>query len=637
MKTRLFLSAPALLAILISGCATAPDATRDRGAFAPLVEIDASMTPRQQLAQWLQQADAEPSPRREQYLLQAGELLLREYQTDVAEELLQSIDPSGLPPEQVLHHALLSSRILRGRGQFQAALELLNDEHLNEQSLYASVFRQVQLSQMRASLHSLEGQHLASVQERIYIDPLLRPEQQRINREGIWHSLQYVPTEELLRHHHSASNRDYLGWLELASIAKDNQGNLDAQLTQLRHWQQRWSDHPAAASLPGGLGELETLARQRPSQVALLLPVTGRLASYGKAIRDGFLASHYQTQASGGLVPLLRVYDSAQHANIGATYRQAVADGAKMVIGPLTKEAVAALLEQVPQLEVPTLALNRIDGNQFPGMLFQFGLAPEDEARQLAQIANGEGYRRTLALIPEGSWGENVADSFAEHWRQLGGDVVGRSRFDAATKNYSKVIQSALQLDRSEQRASLLRQITGKRFEFEPRRRGDADFIFLVARPHEAQAIKPLLAYHYAGDLPVYATSHVYNGIPEPDKNRDIDGIKFVHIPWVLNEVTPERRGILDELPQSGAYQRMYALGVDSYRLFPRLRQLTSLQNSRVFGETGSLQLNPLRQIERELLLAEFSNGKAKNIPITDASLDKDIQGETTPAAEQTP
>ena len=66
-----------------------------------------------------------------------------------------------------------------------------------------------------------------------------------------------------------------------------------------------------------------------------------------------------------------------------------------------------------------------------------------------------------------------------------------------------------------------IRSIFGSDTEFTPRRRQDADVVFLFSQnDSEARSIKPLLAFHYAGDLPVFALSNIYNGTPD-ERNRD--------------------------------------------------------------------------------------------------------------------
>merc|ERR1712000_3169 len=77
---------------------------------------------------------------------------------------------------------------------------------------------------------------------------------------------------------------------------------------------------------------------------------------------------------------------------------------------------------------------------------------------------------------------------------------------------------------------SLLREST----EFEPRRREDADWVFLVALPQQGRMIKPALAFNFANDLPVYATSHVFSGVVNSLKDRDLNGVRFCDVPWLL-------------------------------------------------------------------------------------------------------
>ncbi len=638
--TSLYKLATISLALALAACSSEPTISPISGAAytATDYKLSDSLSPREQVNKLLERAETAEIPLKQGYQLMATELLLRELQNALAEELLQKIDTSVLPADMQVHYASLSARMLRNEGRFQDALNVLNEAKLQDMILLTDLPRQLQVSQLRASLYALEGMHLEAAQERIYIDPLLdTPEQQDVNREGIWLSLTYVPTRALIESHQNARNRDFLGWLELASIAKDNQGDIDTQARQLDAWKRRWPNHPAADKLPGGLANLGEMAAGKAQQIALLLPFTGKLAPLGKAIRDGFLATYHQTRSRGNPTPSIKTYDTAEGNNVGQLYRQAVLDGAQLVIGPLRKEVVDMLLEQVKDFSVPLLALNRARGESFPPNVYQFALAPEDEAQQIAEIAANEGFERALILTPASEWGRNVADAFSSHWRQLGGQVIAQAGFNPQTNDYSKIIKDAMQLDLSEKRAQKLGWLLGDKIEFQPRRRGDIDFIFLVARPSEAHAIKPLLAFHYAGNIPVYATSHIYSGIPAPGKDRDIDGVKFVDTPWSLTDQAPEKAAILKEIPQSRNYQRMYALGVDAYRLYPRLQQMAQLENSRVYGETGSLRLNAAGQIERELLLAVFEEGRAKNIPLTDTTLDKDIHDQQIPASTSTP
>tara|TARA_R110001599_G_scaffold61708_15_gene171774 strand:- start:785 stop:2692 length:1908 start_codon:yes stop_codon:yes gene_type:complete len=634
MKTRTF--AFALTCSLLLGCASAPPPTsaynrppakrppvqnipsyQQSGAFNPATanagEVD----------QWLIDAEGLNSDDAANLLLRAAEVLLRDGELSRADDVVGELIAPELTAEQALRLAIIRARVHRGHAEFSSALTELSDPLIEAAVIDAPIRYQLQYSQLRASLYQIEGNHLAAAREWIFIDPLLNPSQQGANRESIWQSLMQIPTSTLIEHIGSTGNRDYLGWLELASVAKDNQGDIEAQVRQRDSWVRRWPNHPARFALPGGLDKLDDLIIERPDQVALLLPVTGRLASYGKAIRDGFFAAYYETLNQGGQVPKVKLYDS-NNSDINSLYQQTINDGNKLVIGPLEKEQVSALSASHPQaMSLPTLALNRIEGGHFPSGLYQFGLSPEDEAAQIADIALAKGYKRALVITPEGAWGQKVASAFVDRWQQLNGQIVASQTFDSSKNNYSKQIKNILNIDKSQQRLQRLQQIIGFRPNYEPYRRTDLDFIFLLARPNEGRAIKPLLAYHYAGDIPVYATSHIYRGSKAPTKDQDINGVRFIDIPWIFNEDLEIRQAINKGIPSSPGYQRMYALGVDSFRLHLRLKQLRNGDNNQVFGETGALSLNMLGQIERELSLAEIQNGIAVVNPITPSEIEQ--------------
>lgn len=572
----------------------------------------------QDVALWLQQALSAAPLAAAELRLRAAAVLLRDGEPGKADSAISPLVLPELSPEHAIRLSIIQARIFRYYSKMTDALATLADPLVNNYLFSAPAHLQIQFSQLRASLFSIEGQLLAATRERIFLHPLLNDEQAEANAEQIWQMLLQIPQQALLNNINSAADTDYLGWLELALIAKTHPGNLEAQIQGRNQWLQRWPAHPArqGMSLPGELHKLEELALNRAEQVALLLPVSGKLARFGKAVRNGYLAASFEAKQSGNPVPLLRVYDSAS-GEINQLYQQAVNDGADIVFGPLSKDKFSELVEQQGRRMVkPTFALNRIDGERFPRGLYQLSLSPEDEAVQIAEIARRKGYQRAMIISPAGSWGNKVAEAFDHHWQQLGGTTVATTHFNAAANDYSKKIKAVMQLDRSEARRAKLRQITGLRAQFEPHRRRDIDFIFLVARPREGRAIIPLLAYHYASELPVLSTSHIYPGSDNKTRDRDINNVLFVDIPWVLNEQNPLRDKVLKDFPGTEALQRMYALGVDSFHLNLRLNQLQG-PGSQIFGATGTLSLNPLRQIERQLSPAIIANGRALLVDTT--------------------
>ena len=162
-------------------------------------------------------------------------------------------------------------------------------------------------------------------------------------------------------------------------------------------------------------------------------------------------------------------------------------------------------------------------------------------------------------------------------------------------------------------RAQRLQGALGSQIATQPSRRQDIDFVFLAATPQQARQIKPTLAFQYAGDLPVYATSHLYTGTNNPTQDQDLNGIRFCETPWLLNPSDPTRQQVAAQWPQAnGSMGRLYAMGVDAYRLAPRLPELKAVPSLQIDGLTGTLSLNPTQRIERQLQWAEFRNGQVQ-------------------------
>ncbi|MGH8574785.1 MAG: penicillin-binding protein activator, partial [Gammaproteobacteria bacterium] len=338
-----------------------------------------------------------------------------------------------------------------------------------------------------------------------------------------------------------------------------------------------------------------------------MLPLSGQYAAAARAIQDGFIAAWYEDRG-GDPERAVVVYD-ANASNVQALYDQAVDEGADFIVGPLEKPAIQTLLKR-GSLPVPTLVLNQIDSavpagidsavpagidSAFPAgidsaiaagapeaggagtgptpAVYQFALSPEDEARQIAERAWLDGRERALVIAPEGPWGTRVVEAFKRHWEALGGRIAAYKTFRSATRDYASAVHA---LVAASGRAAA---VPGGA----PSRAG-IDFVFMVATPLEGRQIHPQLAQE-AGDLPIYATSHVYSGSRATEADQDLDGVMFPDMPWIL---TPERVSMRQVIARHFAQtlreqSRLLAFGVDAYALVSRL---------------AGLQMDPVRGYE---------------------------------------
>lgn len=337
-----------------------------------------------------------------------------------------------------------------------------------------------------------------------------------------------------------------------------------------------------------------------PAQVAMLLPLSGQYADQALALRNGVLAAYYRQRWSGP-PPQLRFYDTGtSDTGMRRYYDQAVKDGAGWVIGPLTKAAVADLAHSGP-LSVPVLALNQIEGPA-PGRFYQFALAPEDEARQAAERASLDGHVHALAIVPAGDWGARLLQAFTQRFQELGGGVVGTERY-AVNSDFAALMTHLLaQTDTAA---------------------GTPDMLFMVAFPAQARQIVAQLNRITAVALPVYATSHIYNGHSGSFDADGLDGVIFCDIPWMLSptslsssEYTRSAR-LWPESMQNNP--RLYALGIDAYNIIPYLGQLGDSAAGGYPGESGKLYLDSSRRLHRQLTWARYSGNAA--LPLDRAPL----------------
>jgi outer membrane PBP1 activator LpoA protein len=441
---------------------------------------------------------------------------------------------------------------------------------------------------------------------------LTEPGQRMANQRRIWTRMQEAVAAGVSLQTPPGVAPVVSAWLELGQAVEASAGNPYRLRGGLLAWRERHPTHPGATGIVESLlAEYQALT-EYPRRVALLLPLSGRQEA--AAVRDGFIAAYLAQGGDGnGDRPEIHVYDTTALGALAA-FELAVRNGAEFVVGPLLKEELAQLAAaELPA--VPTLALNWADeGAQLPAWLAQFALAPEEEAEAAARRAWQDGHTRAVALAHDTEQGRRMARSFTAAFQAEGGEVLGSQVFEPRVSDFSVEITGLLLLNESRARHQRIQQLAGRNLEYEPRRRQDADFLFLAARPSEALLIRPQLRFHFAGDLPIYATSSLF----DPARNNaDLDGVLFADMPWRvgagdLQFMTQFRAFGPNALERNG---RLYAFGADAYRLVPLLHNRSETLGSGVEGLTGTLRVGAAGRVQRELDWGRFEQGKVRHAP----------------------
>lgn len=583
--------------ILLSGCGSQLTSQTAR---------DAGQSDLQRVERLIAEADTAAPIKSAQLKAQAARILVRLNRRDDAANLLDEVDLTLLTPALRFEIAELKARAALDREDGGAALHYLQQLPQDKSQLPAE--QQYQLGQMQAEAYRYQQDELSEIQQLIQLTPLTPEYDLQALHDRLWTLLLSLPRQQLEQLTQRPNNSYYeQGWYELAYTAI-NAPDLSTQTRNLEQWKILWQSHPALILPPNQLQSTLDAKQLSAGHIALLLPLSGALQQPAEAILTGFMTAHYNAVNRGSETSRVTVLDSAQ-INSPELLAQVIQEKQiDLVIGPLEKEFVSQLLTAEP-FSIPILTLNVVPDQTRPN-IYQFGLTIEDEAMQSAEQIWQDGHQRVLIYTPTTDWGVRAEQSFSQHFESLGGTVLKALRYEDGA-NYSEQIAHLLGTDASGERSQKINRTIGNRAESEDRRRQDVQAIFLSALPDAARQIKPTLAFHYAGDVPVYATSHVYSGSETPIRDQDLNGIRFAASPWLIAPPSNIHLQLAQQRDNTNTrFGRLYALGIDAFQLYPYLAQLAASGNTQINGESGTLTIPRNNQIKRQLTWSTFRDGK---------------------------
>jgi hypothetical protein len=565
--------------------------------------------------QWMQAALAYQElaekftqPERSAYFINAALMLYKAERHRYIEVYFESLQETDILPQDQENKATLLAGSYFGIGKIYQSLANLPDiEAISDFRFKALALK------IRAKGVLAIGKPMESMQLRVQIGQFLKTDKDiENNHQFIWEALNRLSERAIIKALSERLTANMRGWLELNLIARRS-NMLPAKIEPwISQWYQLYGDHAAGKYFAINLLEDSKRIYIKPRKIALMLPFSGRLEKVSQAIQKGFMYAYYQDRDSA---PELEVINaSTDPAEFNIQYQKAIQDGADFIVGPISKNLIG-FLQNREKTEVPTLALNYAEETREAMLnLYQFGLSPEDEAEQIADLALAEGRNHAVTLVPDTDWGARLQRAFTERFELLGGRVVGAEVYPSKKNDYSAAIKKLLNLTSSEQRRTMIQQTIGQRTSFESRRRQDIDMVFIAANSRQARLIKPQLKFHRAQTLPVYATSHISSSSGNPDDDRDLDGILFVDIPWMLDHAqNRDFRQVSKLWPDSSKrFSRLFALGIDAYRMIPSLRRLMIHPGEFELLNTGRLTVDKNGHVKRALLMATYEKGVAR-------------------------
>jgi uncharacterized protein len=509
---------------------------------------------------------------------------------------LDTIKRSRLAQEQSLQYDLLDAEILLQAGDADGALNLLVADPKKLPSDLA-----LRYHELRARAFAAKRDYADAANERAVLNSLLDPVERAANEFELKALIAKLQPEDLRNLVRATPRTSPLYTFLMASGAAPRDGAAVS-----------FTDSVTSGPAVKREGSLQNAQRAPLRKIALLLPQTGPAAGAAKAVQDGIFSAYFADDAANK--PEILLMDSgitAQSAR--SAYQQAIAQGADFVIGPLQRDQVTAIFQNEQAL-VPMLALNFAQAPVLPpqGSL-QFALLPEEEAAAVAERMFERGLKRVAVLVPSDDFGKRAAEAFEAKFRNLGGEVLERGSFSATGTDYSSAIKTALGVAESQARTQMVRQTVGIPFTAQASRRYDLEGLFVAARPQQARLLLPQLRSFDAEDWPILATSHVYGGTVDRAKDRDLNGIEFCDAPWILGAVEdgsiPNRAAVGTLTSSYGAGGRLFAYGIDAYRIAPYTGWLEQQTGTGIAGATGTLSVDKSGSIRRVPTCARMQDG----------------------------
>ncbi len=423
----------------------------------------------------------------------------------------------------------------------------------------------------------------------------------------LWQNLNGLSSSEISTLRTGASART-TAWLNLAELSRRYIGQSENLQQAFHDWQRRYPMMPSLEDMPENIQKLITLQPYKPEKIGVLLPLNGQYRQHAQAIQYGLLAAASQHNAT-----TLVFIDSQQTP---AELMQQLNDQqVGFVIGPLLRDNVD-LLNRQPEWHWPTLFLNSQD-NQASAQpeRFYFALSMEDEASQMAQLFHQKDYQRPIVISARNPVSQRMQQHFSQQWQQFGHNAPESYQF-SAKEELEALVTQLLETDKSRERVRNINSLVTGKIEADPHSRLDIDAIYLIADPVQTRLFKPFIdvsVSQAAPRLPVYASSRSHSTTIDRTDQRDLNGLTFTEMPWMLNEQSSRQlREQYQQLfpEQDETLQRLFAMGYDAYNLVSVLKQQQQFPALNYQGLTGQLTLTPSGTIQRRLSWAGYRSNR---------------------------
>ncbi|MGR5247387.1 penicillin-binding protein activator [Vibrio aestuarianus] len=585
---------PVALAMALAACSSNPSAP---------TSVDITQDPMQSAQSYLMQADSSQGSLQNDLLIMALKAAINENSSEQAQLLIKRISKQSLSEAQQAEWQLARAQLFINNEQLEQALSQLNFQawwKLTPETW-------AQYHQTRADIFTALGRPFDSSRELVALADYVDNAQQEAIADQIWLNLNNYNTHTITTLTTDVSENILDGWLQLAVYMKTLNGNIPQLKNTLEQWLAENSTHPAAIYTPKAIQDILSLEIIKPTNTALLLPLSGKFAKQAQLIRDGFIMAMMNDKDRDTNATLTVIDTHAEDAaDIDA---QLIEKNIDFVVGPLIKANIENLhkLQQARLASIPTLALNIPDQVEEGVNTCYLALSPEQEVEQAAKYLFSQGYQYPLILAPQGNYGQRVVEAFNSEWRKYSKNKVAVNLF-GDKRQLQRNINTVFGLQDSQQNIAQMDALVGIDLESQPRSRRDIDSVYIVANSAELTLIKPFIEVAINPDATppkLFSNSRSNSGNKQYE---DLSGVTYSDIPLLIHP-NPQLDSQMNQLwpKNSNTERRLQALGMDAYQLMVELPQMKVVEGYSIQGKTGTLSINDQCIVQREISWAERS------------------------------
>ncbi|NGZ13061.1 YraN family protein [Vibrio aestuarianus] len=585
---------PVALAMALAACSSNPSAP---------TSVDITQDPMQSAQSYLMQADSSQDSLQNDLLIMALKATINENNNEQAQLLIKRISKQSLSEAQQAEWQLARAQLFINDEQLEQALSQLNFQawwKLTPETW-------AQYHQTRADIFTALGRPFDSSRELVALADYVDNAQQEAIADQIWLNLNHYNTNTITTLTTDVSENILDGWLQLAVYMKTLNGNIPQLKNTLEQWLAENSTHPAAIYTPKAIQDILSLEIIKPTNTALLLPLSGKFAKQAQLIRDGFIMAMMNDKDRDTNATLTVIDTHAEDAaDIDA---QLIEKNIDFVVGPLIKANIENLhkLQQARLASIPTLALNIPDQVEEGVNTCYLALSPEQEVEQAAKYLFSQGYQYPLILAPQGNYGQRVIEAFNSEWRKYSKNKVAVNLF-GDKRQLQRNINTVFGLQDSQQNIAQMDALVGIDLESQPRSRRDIDSVYIVANSAELTLIKPFIEVAINPDATppkLFSNSRSNSGSKQYE---DLSGVTYSDIPLLIHP-NPQLDSQMNQLwpKNSNTERRLQALGMDAYQLMVELPQMKVVEGYSIQGKTGTLSINDQCIVQREISWAERS------------------------------